>query len=66
MTEEAKRAFNFMHSGPYANTTLEESDLRSMLLETTGTAIVGGLLYEIVSRPIGVGVYKLTLHREEK
>ena len=53
---------NFLAStGQYANTTMEKDDLRELLLQTGGTLMARGYLYNIVSKPIGAGVYRVTL-----
>jgi len=49
-----------------ANTVMEEMDLRELLLATGGQIIANGSLYEIISRNIGAGVYKVTLKRNER
>lgn len=62
LTQEAHKALDFLASaGPYANTTLRSNDLKSLLLYTGGTFMSRGILYNIKSEHLGVGVHKLTI-----
>ena len=46
-----------------ASMTIDQKDLKELLLETGGQIIANGSLYEIISKHIGAGVYKVTLTR---
>ena len=61
MTPEARRALNFLASLPSGNATLPKKDMRDLLLETGGTVMARGYLYNINSKHIGAGVYRLSL-----
>lgn len=60
-TSEARQAANFLASLPSGHTTLKSSDLRSLLLETGGQLLARGYLYDIQSRSLGAGVYRVSL-----
>jgi hypothetical protein len=61
-THEAHRAANFLCGMPaYGNTTLERDDFRSLMLNSGGTLLAGGRLWNIVSKHLGAGVYKVSL-----
>jgi hypothetical protein len=40
---------------------MTSGDLRTMLMETGGNMLACGRLYDIKAKPIGAGVYKVTL-----
>ena len=61
MTSEDKRILNFMASSPFGTTTAEHQDTHDILLETGGTLMARGHLYNIIARNIGAGVYHLHL-----
>lgn len=64
MSPEARRAVQFLASaGPLANTTAERQDTHDILMETGGTLIGCGTLYNIDAKALGAGVYRLTLSR---
>ena len=64
LSEEATRALNFLALTPdFGNITVERVDLRAIMLLTGGTMMARGYLYDIVSKHLGAGVYKLTLKR---
>ena len=44
-----------------ANTVMDKKDLKELLLSTGGQILANGVLYEIVTRNMGAGVYKVTL-----
>ena len=48
-----------------ANTTMVRKDLKELLLETEGRVIACGRLYEIKSKHLGAGVYRVTLWRDD-
>lgn len=61
MTKEASRTLNFLAALPSGNSTLTKDDLHGMLLETGGTMLACGRLYNIVSKNLGAGVYRIHL-----
>jgi len=61
MTPEQHRQLNFLAGMPCGHTTMTHDDLRTVLLETGGNMLACGRLYDIVSKPIGAGVYKVSL-----
>lgn len=60
-TQEATNAANFLASLPTGNTVLKKNDLRSLMLNTGGNLLARGRLYDIVSRSLGAGVYRVNL-----
>ena len=55
---------NIFYTMPeFANMTMDRKDLREVLLETGGSVIARGVLYDIIAKNIGAGVYKVTLKR---
>ena len=46
-----------------AHTTMDRKDLRELLLATGGQALSCGRLYDIKSKHLGAGVYRVTLER---
>jgi len=44
-----------------ANMVMEKGDLKELLLNTGGSILANGYLYDIVAKHIGAGVYKITL-----
>lgn len=61
MTSEQHRQLNFLAAMPAGSTTMTKEDLRTILMETGGNMLACGTLYDIVAKPIGAGVYKVTL-----
>lgn len=61
MTSEQHRQLNFLAAYPIGSTTMEHDDLKAVLMETGGNMLACGRLYDIVGKPIGAGVYKVTL-----
>ncbi len=61
MTLEQSRQLNFLAAIPHGSTTMECDDLKAVLLETGGNMLACGRLYDIIAKPIGAGVYKVTL-----
>lgn len=61
MTPEQHRQLNFLAASPAGSTTMEHGDLKTVLLETGGNMMARGRLYDITAKPIGAGVYKVTL-----
>lgn len=61
MSPEATRAVNFLASLPSGNTTVTKKDCAAILLETGGSLLACGSLYNIDAKHLGAGVYKLEL-----
>lgn len=61
MTSEQHRQLNFLAGCPSGSTTMECEDLKTVLMETGGNMLACGRLYDIIGKPIGAGVYKVTL-----
>ncbi len=61
MTPEQHRQLNFLAACPIGSTTMKHADLQTVLMETGGNMLACGRLYDIVGKPIGAGVYKVTL-----
>ena len=53
----------FYNMPEYANMTMDKKDLREVLLNTGGSIIANGRLYDITPKHLGAGVYKVTLKR---
>ena len=62
-TPEARRVANFLASLPSGHSTLTKNDLQSLLLNSAGQLMAHGSLYNIVTKSLGVGVYKVSLRR---
>ena len=52
---------NFYTMPTIANTTMDRKDLKELLLENDGWVIACGRMYDIISKNIGVGVYRVSL-----
>ena len=62
LTDEANNVLSFLASNPmYAHTTMDKKNLRSLLLYTDGITMSQGRLWNIVSKHLGVDVYKVSL-----
>lgn len=61
MTPEQHRQLNFLAAMPSGHTTMTREDLRTILLETGGNMLVCGRLYDISSKDLGAGVYRVSL-----
>jgi len=46
-----------------AHTTMDNKDLKELLLTTGSNIIACGRLYDIKTKPLGAGVYKIWLKR---
>lgn len=60
-TPSARQAAAFLAGLPTGNTTLNKADTHSLLMESGGIMLAQGRSYDIIARPIGAGVYKITL-----
>ena len=56
-----ERALNFLASMPSGNTTLTSKQVRALLLKVDGQMMSRGYIYDIMSRKIGPGVYRVCL-----
>jgi hypothetical protein len=55
---------NFLASaGPLANTTVKNAEADEIMLQTGGTIIACGCLYNIKSEQVSPGICRLTLER---
>jgi hypothetical protein len=63
MTPEQGRVLNYLASSPFGHATVTREDAHVILLETGGNVLACGCLYDIVAKPLGAGVYKLSLTR---
>lgn len=62
MTTESN--INFLASaGELANTTVRNAEADEIMLETGGSIISRGILYNILSKQLSPGVCRLTLER---
>jgi hypothetical protein len=61
MTNEAKRVLNFLAAMPSGNSTVTRKDCHEILMETGGSLLACGRLYNIVAKNIGAGVHRLHL-----
>ena len=59
--KEIERLLNFLASCPRGNTTVTRAQLRAMLLKTDGKMFACGELFDIQSKNLGAGVYRVTL-----
>lgn len=61
MNQEQSRQLRFLAGMPGGATTMTHDDLKTVLMETGGNMLACGRLYDIVGKPIGAGVYKVSL-----
>lgn len=55
---------NFYTMPHYASTVMDSKNLKELLLSTSGRIIACGSLYDIKSKSLGAGVYKVFLERK--
>ena len=55
---------NFYTMPHHASVTMDEKDLKELLLETSGWVIACGEIYDIRNEPLGAGVYRVFLKRK--
>lgn len=61
---EADRLLGFLAGMPGGNCTASSrAVVREVMLQTGGRMMAAGHLYDLRSRPLGGGVYRLTLER---
>ena len=59
---EAQHILNHLAGNPqFASASTERAVVKSIMLSTSGEAMACGILWDIVARPLGGGVFKLTL-----
>ena len=64
MSGEITRQLNFLASaGPLANTTVTNADADEIMLQTGGTIMSRGVLYNVKSQRVSPGVCRLSLER---
>ena len=64
MSNNIRSALNFLASaGPLANTTVKNADADEIMLQTGGSIMSRGCLYNIKSQSVSPGVCRLTLER---
>ena len=62
MSKEMTRVLNFLTgAGTYATTTLRNKDADEVMMQTGGSIISRGVLYNILCKKISPGVCKLSL-----
>lgn len=61
MNAEQHRQLNFLAAMPRGHTTMTKDDLKTILMETGGNMLACGTLYDIVAKPLGAGVYRVSL-----
>jgi hypothetical protein len=54
---------NFYTMPTLAKATMDKKDLKELLLATDGCVIACGVLYDIKTKHLGAGVYKVWLSR---
>jgi hypothetical protein len=59
--EEVERAANFLASMSSGNTTISTKVLKALLLKYDGRLMSRGTLFDITSKRIGPGVYRIWL-----
>lgn len=52
---------NFYNIPKIANTTMTTKQLREILLQTDGRLLANGTYWDIVSKKIGPGIYRVSL-----
>lgn len=58
---EAERILAFLASTPSGVSSAERPVVRQIMLSTSGEMLVHGEIFDIVARPLGAGVYQLSL-----
>jgi len=59
---DTERTLNFLASaGPLANTTVKNAEADEIMLQTGGTILAQGVLYNINSKRLSPGVCRLSL-----
>jgi len=55
---------NVFYNMPHiASTTMDRKDLKELLLATDGWVLACGSIYDIATKSLGAGVYRVTLKR---
>ena len=55
---------NFYVMPRYANTTMTQKELKETLLDTGGEILTCGRMWDIVSKNLGAGIYKVSLKED--
>ena len=64
MTDEVSRTLDFLaNAGPLANTTVSNKEADEIMLQTGGTMLTRGVLYNIICKRASPSVCLLTLKR---
>lgn len=61
MTPESHRIINFLAGMPSGNSTITKEQLKEILLSTGGWMMACGRMYDIESKHLGAGIYKIFL-----
>ena len=62
MSPKANNTLNFLCSaGPHANATVTSTEADEIMMQTGGSIMAQGRLYEIMSRRLSPKVFKLTI-----
>lgn len=61
MSPEQQRQLNFLASCPAGHTTMTTQDVHEVMMATGGNMLARGSLYDIVAKPLGAGVFKVSL-----
>ena len=56
---------NFYSFPAIANTTMSSEDLKELLLNTEGWALIRGHMWEIKTKLLGTGVYKVWVEQKK-
>lgn len=64
VADEVERVLDYLASTPvYGNTTVTRAVLRALLLKTDGWIMSHGYQWNIVSKHVGAGIYRVTLEQ---
>jgi hypothetical protein len=61
MDAEAYRVLNFLAAMPTGTSTVTKKQLKEILTSTGGWMLACGAAYDICSKHLGVGIYKIYL-----
>lgn len=61
IAEEAQRCLTYLASCPSGITSATSKVVRRIMLDTSGHLLAHGRLYDIIAKPLGGGVSRLTL-----
>ena len=63
VSKESIRVMQFLAGTPVGTTTVNETQLHEIMMQTGGNMLACGSLYNIEAKLLGAGVYKLSLSR---